>query len=145
MPAVLRIPSPSASSWHAKMRIAPAAERTSADGIVFHSRGEMRRWAELQLLERGRVITDLKRQVRFALKRPDSDIAAVTTATGKVATFTLDFLYRDVASGLLVYEDWKGYRTRESQLRIALFENLYGVKVVLSGPNRSGARRRRPP
>lgn len=39
-----------------------------ADGALFHSRGELGRWRELQLLEHGGAISDLKRQVRLPLK-----------------------------------------------------------------------------
>lgn len=44
--------------------VAAKAERT-LDGVVFDSKGEMRRYATLRLMERCGAIKDLKRQVKY--------------------------------------------------------------------------------
>lgn len=55
------------------------------DGTYWHSRGENGRYRELQLLEEGGVIRDLKRQQKFSLK-----------AFGKHICFVvMDFTYKD--------------------------------------------------
>lgn len=49
-----------------KFGVSPKAQRT-LDGIVFHSKGEMERWAELKLLAKAGEIAGLERQVKFPL------------------------------------------------------------------------------
>ncbi|MBS4048137.1 MAG: DUF1064 domain-containing protein [Alphaproteobacteria bacterium] len=87
-----------------------------ADGVTFHSRGELGRWRELQLLQEGRAISNLKRQVRFSLK-----------ANGKHICFmVLDYAYTDQKRP--VVEDFKSPSTRKAAdfiIKKKLFEANY--------------------
>lgn len=87
---------------------------TVVDGIKFPSKGEARRWGELRLLEKGRAIADLKRQVRF-------DLIGLNGA--KVGVYTLDFAYTE--QGRKVVEEFKGFAARDMPLRYALFRDNY--------------------
>lgn len=87
---------------------------TVVDGIKFPSKGEARRWGELKLLEKGRAIADLKRQVRF-------DLTGLHGS--KVGVYTLDFAYTE--KGRPVVEEFKGFAARDMPLRYALFRDNY--------------------
>lgn len=86
---------------------------TEVDGIRFDSDLEARRWRELQILERAREISDLKRQVNFPL---------IVNGT-KVATIRPDFCYFE--KDRFVIEDAKGFETPLWQLKWALLKVLY--------------------
>jgi hypothetical protein len=87
-----------------------------ADGALFHSRGELGRWRELQLLQEGKAISDLKRQVRYSLK-----------ANGRhICFFVADYVYTD--QGRRVVEDFKSPATLKQSafvLKRKLFEANY--------------------
>lgn len=69
------------------------------DEGTFHSRGELGRWRELQLLERGGAIKDLQRQVKLPIK-----------VNGKhIAFYVADFVYQD--GKRKVVEDYKSPAT----------------------------------
>lgn len=70
-----------------------------SDGTLFHSRGELGRWRELQLLERGGAIHNLKRQVKLPINVNGQHIAY----------YIADFTYRD--GQLDVIEDFKSPAT----------------------------------
>lgn len=114
------------------IRVARKADRTSADGIVFASKGEMQRWEELRLLERSGAIRDLTRQPQYALVLPNGEAVRIN---GKVCHYTGDFLYWDIAARDWICEEFKGIWTREAQLRAAMFRALYPrIRFVTSGP-----------
>jgi hypothetical protein len=92
-------------------------EPTTVDGIRFDSRKEAARWCELRLLERAGAITDLERQVRFAL-----EVGGVA-----VAVYVADFRY--VEGGVRVVEDAKGMRTREYRLKKRLMLACHGITI----------------
>lgn len=92
----------------------------TADGR-FDSKGELRRWHDLKLLERGGVITNLKRQVPFPL---------VVNGT-KVCDYRADFTYRDV-DGHEVVEDFKGVVTKEFRIKARLFEAIHGRPILIT-------------
>lgn len=97
------------------------AKRTELDGIVFDSKGEAQRWAELCLLERMGQISDLKRQVPVTL-----------TAHGyPICRMVLDFQY--VENGLAVAEDFKGWATPEWKLKAKLFAAQTGQQIKITG------------
>ena len=95
------------------------AKKTILDGIVFHSRKEANRYAELKLLEQAGEIQDLRRQVRFELipahegERPVAYIA--------------DFVY--IQDGQQVVEDCKGYRTDVWIIKRKLMLDRFGIRV----------------
>ncbi len=97
--------------------------RTSVDGITFDSKKEAKRYLELKLLVKGKVISDLSTHPRFALK---VDRVFVCTYEG-------DFMY--VEKGETVVEDAKGYKSKSSQAyRIFLIKKklmlaCYGIEI----------------
>lgn len=91
------------------------AQPVMLDGIRFDSKREARRWSALLLLQRGGVITDLRRQVKFALHGRDGPIL---TPTGKQAHYVADFVYTE--NGREVVEDAKGHKTADYLLKKAI-------------------------
>lgn len=92
--------------------------KTTVDGITFDSQAEAARWCTLRIMERGKLIAGLKRQVPFAL-----DVNGV-----KIGTYKADFTYTD-ASGRHVVEDVKGVATPVYKLKKKLMAALYGVDI----------------
>lgn len=102
-----------------RFQVAPAAERTM-DGIVFASKKEMKRYGELKMLERGKVISDLWLQPSFPVKINDS----------LFCTYTADFSY--VEDGKEIIEEIKSSGTAKDaayRLRKKAAELYYGFKV----------------
>lgn len=94
--------------WN-KYKVAPKEERT-LDGILFASKGEMERYAELKLLERAGEIEDLELQPSF-----DIDLR------GKfICKYVADFRYKE--KGQIVVEDFKGMETPEFKLKWKLIK-----------------------
>ena len=94
--------------------------KATVDGITFDSRKEANRWAELKLLERAHVITDLQRQVTFVLiPKQVRDGYCVERA----CTYKADFVYR--ANGKTVVEDVKSPATMTQQYKIKKKLMLY--------------------
>lgn len=128
-----------------KYGVAPKDQRTSGDGTVFASKGEMQRWHQLRLWQLSGEIRNLRRQVRY-----DLIVNGI-----KVGHVTFDFVYERklTAPGNVVYanmmtddgwleviEDFKGANVRDLPLRYAVFEATTGKKITLS---RAKATRRR--
>lgn len=99
-----------------------AKELRTLDGIVFDSRREMQRYAELKLLERGGLIHDLQCHPTFAVR-----------IDGKhFCKFSPDYRYL-TEQGVPVYEDVKSSGTQKDaayRLRKKAFELFYRVKVT---------------
>ena len=95
------------------------------EGETYDSVKEYRRAKELELLEKGGVIKDLKRQVRFEI------IPSQRGEDGKVVeravTYVADFVYFD--DGKLVVEDTKGYRTKDYIIKRKLMRYLLGINI----------------
>ena len=91
--------------------------KTEVDGIVFDSKAEARRYAELRLLEKANEISDLRLQPKFNCKIHGK----------KICTYRADFDYYD--GDQWVIEDVKGFRTQGYQLKKKLVEALYGVEI----------------
>lgn len=119
-------------NWHQYQKVAPVLERTSRDGVVFHSKTELMRWEYLRLLERAGEIRNLQSQVRFELILPN---AVPIMAGNRVAVYTPDFIYQekhgkhDAPIWRDVVEDVKGYRDEGSRFRIRVFEAISGTHV----------------
>lgn len=91
------------------------AKKTQVGDVTFASKKEANRWMELQLLERGGEISNLRRQVRIPLigqHRP------LYTRTGRKMVMTVDFAY--IEDGIEVLEDSKGAWTRDFEVRYAV-------------------------
>jgi hypothetical protein len=90
------------------------------DGIVFASKKEAKRYAELKLLEKARVITGLECQPSYEVQIDGK----------KFCTYTADFLYYDKTG--VVIEEVKSTGTRKDaayRLRKKAFELKYKMKV----------------
>lgn len=84
---------------------------------------EARRCSELQLMERGGLIRDLKAhpQKRFSL-----DVNGV-----HVCDYLADFEYFDVERGETVVEDTKGFLHEVARLKLRLMAAVHGIDVEL--------------
>jgi hypothetical protein len=91
------------------------AKKTQVGEIKFDSRKEANRWMELQLLERGGEISNLRRQVRIPLMGQHRPLY---TRTGRKMVMTVDFAY--IEDGIEVLEDSKGAWTRDFEVRYAV-------------------------
>ena len=92
---------------------------------VFDSAKEVRRYAELKVLQRAGQIKDLRRQVRYEL------IPAQRREDGKVieqaCAYIADFVY--IENGNTVVEDTKGYRTPEYIIKRKLMLYRHGIRI----------------
>ena len=99
------------------------AKKTVVGDIKFDSKKEAIRWKTLQLLERAGEISHLQRQVKVELvgqHRP------LYTRTGRKMKLTFDFSY--IKDGVHIYEDAKGYPTRDYEVRVAVARAM-GLEV----------------
>ena len=103
------------------------AKKITYDGITFDSMKEAQRYAELRLLERGKVIADLRCQVEFML------IPSWRDENGKVieraVRYVADFVYKDLKTGEKVVEDTKGFKTKEYIIKRKLMLQVYGIRI----------------
>ena len=112
------------------------SQKVVADGEVFDSRKECRRWQELKLLEKAGEITDLRRQVPFELlpdqREPDMIGPRGERKKGRIierkAVYIADFVYKD-RSGLEVVEDCKGMRTKDYIIKRKLMLYKFGIRI----------------
>ena len=81
--------------------------KTVVDGITFHSKLEARRYSELKLLERCKVISDLRLQVPYVLIPSQKGGIRNELALKYIA----DFVYYDYELNNTVIEDVKGMAT----------------------------------
>lgn len=96
--------------------------KTEIDGIVFDSKREAQRYAELQLLQRAGEIRDLSMQVEFELiPKQDGE---------RACKYKADFVYHMADTGKMVVEDVKGKRTREYIIKRKLMLWRHGIKIV---------------
>lgn len=94
------------------------AKPTVVDGVRFASQKEAARWSALKLLERCGNISDLKRQVRFAL-----DVNGIP-----ICHYVCDATY--VQDGKLIVEDTKGVLTPEYKLKAKLMFAVHGITIL---------------
>lgn len=105
------------------------AKKVIVDGMKFDSVAEARRWRTLTWLQRGGVIKDLQRQVKYIVipAQYDSNHKMVESSMSYIA----DFVYCE--DGKLVVEDVKGYKKGPAyQLFVAkrkLMLERYGIRV----------------
>lgn len=99
------------------------AKKTQVGEVKFDSKKEAMRWMELQLLERGGEISDLRRQVKVELI---GQYRPLYTRTGRKMKLTFDFAY--IEDGVQVYEDAKGMPTRDYEVRVAVARAM-GLEV----------------
>lgn len=101
----------------------------TADGH-FDSMGEYARWEDLKLMQRGGLISGLKRQVKFELipKQKSKDGKNV-----QPVEYVADFRYFDKRTNQWVTEDFKGMRTDVYKLKKKLMLWRYGIEIKETG------------
>ena len=99
------------------------ARKTIADGIVFDSAAESRRWMELKMLQRAGMITGLTRQVPFELVPSQKG----AKETYRPVTYRADFVYYE--DGKMVVEDVKGCKTDVYEIKKKLMLFLRGIEI----------------
>lgn len=101
-----------------------ACSHCGSRGHYFPSTGQQRRYAHLMMLQNAGEIEMLRLEV---------SLPAYINGI-KVATYIADFVYRDVRSGKLVFEDYKGSKNHTDQasaVRRRCAEAQYLIKVNL--------------
>lgn len=103
-------------------------KKTVIDGIEFDSRREAKRYAELRLMERQGIISNLQRQVRYEVCPKYKG----KRTTERAAYYVADFVYTFRQTGELVVEDVKSPITRTPVyiLKRKLMAHLYGIEIV---------------
>ncbi len=114
-------------------------KKITADGLVFDSQKEYRRYRELLLLVKAGKIHDLFRQVRFELipaqyetyprysEKSGKRLADGTRCVEKAVNYVADFVYWE--GDQMVVEDVKGVRTDAYILKRKLMLERHGVKI----------------
>ena len=100
------------------------------------SEKEHKRAAELKLLERAGVISNLREQVPFELIPAqygtcglDLKGKPVRVCLERSCKYIADFVYTDNQSGNTVVEDTKGVRTKEYIIKKKLMLYLHGIRI----------------
>lgn len=116
------------------------ATKVTIDGHTFDSKKESNRYLELKLLERSKVISDLRMQVEFELlpnqyvteKRYGKNgkpLKDKEVLLERKVVYRADFVYTD-KDGKTVVEDTKGFRTTEYVLKRKMFLYKYGFPIT---------------
>jgi hypothetical protein len=79
--------------------------KTVIDGITFDSKREAKRYCELKILQKGKIISDLRCQVKFELIPAQKG----GIRTEREVAYYADFVYQE--NGKTVIEDTKGHKT----------------------------------
>lgn len=112
------------------------------DGQAFDSVKEARRWFELCLLEKAGEITDLRRQVEFPLLPTQREESTEVYKRGenkgkpkpgkvieKPVVYIADFVYKHTATGKIIVEDTKGFKTKEYILKRKMLLYFHKIKI----------------
>ena len=118
------------------------ATKVTVDGHTFDSKKESNRYLELKLLERGKVISDLRTQVEFELlpnqyvteerygkngrRLKDKEILLE-----RKCCYVADFVYTDNRTGKTVVEDTKSEATRTPEyiIKRKLMLHKHGIRI----------------
>lgn len=127
------------------LRAASSPRRRSKYGALrtgsHASRKEHRRSAELQMMQRAGLISDLREQVPYELipaQYAECGPTCPTRPTGPTPKATLlerscryiaDFVYTDLRTGRTVVEDTKGVRTPEYIIKRKLMLFRHGIRI----------------
>lgn len=87
------------------------------NNIKFDSKKEAKRYQDLKLLEKANIIQNLVRQIPFELVPKQNGERAVK--------YIADFMYVETATGKIIVEDVKGYRTDVYKIKRKLFKWRY--------------------
>lgn len=108
----------------------------AADGSVFDSKKELRRWYELQAMQAEGKIHNLERQVKFTLIPTQREPSTIGKRGGlhlgkvieKECYYLADFTY-NLPTGEKVVEDAKGFRTKEYAIKRKLMLYIHGIRI----------------
>lgn len=100
------------------------AKNVQIDGITFDSKAEAKRYAELLMLEKSGVISDLQRQVEFTLI-PAQKIDG--KCVERACKYKADFVYLE--DGKRVVEDVKGLKTKDYIIKRKLMLYVHGIRI----------------
>ena len=101
------------------------AVKTVVAGITFDSKAEARRYQELKLLEKAKVISPVVIHPRYPIVLKDKSICDVV----------LDFSYFNYELDRVIHEDVKGQDNALSRLKRKLVEAFYTIKVDVISAN----------
>lgn len=96
------------------------------------SKREHYRAAQLRLMERAGLISDLREQVPYELipaQYADCDGSGKPTLLERSCRYIADFVYTDRATGHTVVEDTKGMRTKEYIIKRKLMLHVHGIRI----------------
>lgn len=100
--------------------------RCEHDGMKFDSKAELKRWLELQVMLRAKLIGKLERQVPYQLipatKRPSG-------GAERACSYIADFRYVDLERKCVVVEDVKGAVTPEFRIKRKLMLHVHGIEI----------------
>ena len=102
------------------------AKKISLGGQTFDSKREFDRWCELSLLQRGKAISELQRQVKFELIPAQYEDGKLVE---RAVSYIADFTYYDKAIGKTVVEDVKGVRTPEYRIKKKMMLFFHGIRI----------------
>jgi len=105
-----------------RIRVASRAART-IDGKTFDSMAEMKRYAELRMLERAGLIEDLELQPEYILLAPYIHKGKKVRAI----TYRADFRYLETRTNCRIVEDCKGMRTEVYKLKKKMLLAKYDI------------------
>lgn len=105
------------------------SKKTEYDGIMFDSKKEAARYAELKLLERAGEITMLKTQPKYILIPAHYDEAGKLIE--RACYYKADFSYmeRQGTKWNAVVEDVKGVKTDVYKIKRKLMLDKYGIRI----------------
>lgn len=117
--------------------------KVTCDGHTFDSKKECQRYCELKLLERGKVISDLRLQVKFTLipaQYDKDEVVKLKSGKEKIVrgrcierecSYIADFVYTLNETGETIVEDAKSpiTRTKEYTIKRKLMLWRYGIVV----------------
>ena len=91
---------------------------------------ERKRGAELKLLQRAGIISDLQTQVTYELIQAHYEVVnGKRKCIERACTYRADFVYYDVENKQLVVEDSKGFRTKDYIIKRKLMLYVHGIKI----------------
>lgn len=105
-------------------------KKVIANGVVFDSQKEARRYQELLLLEKAGEITDLKRQEKFVVipKQHEDYSQKKGKVIERECVYIADFTY--YRGEEFIVEDVKGVKTKDYIIKRKLMLYQFGIRVT---------------
>lgn len=117
-------------------------KKVVVDGMEFDSKKEANRWAELRILEKAGLISDLRRQVKFVLipaqYEESTEVYQRGPNKGKPkrgklleheCSYVADFMYRVTETDRTAVEDTKGFQTKDYIIKRKLMLERYKIQI----------------